>query len=181
MKSLDEKQLIVRKCNPRIDAPHHMKACRNSRDYLEHHLCWGETAITWGQNSHEVFLKGMAEMPGTLGNYVVYYKTRFAGMFQHSISDDGEAAQICFWVPKQMSGNGIATTVTGMLTDKSFEVYGLNQVSLHVDKANVASSKVAERNGYEARREYFDEPYGTKDSGWLVEWIKYNPEVDQHH
>jgi hypothetical protein len=35
---------------------------------------------------------------------------------------------------------------------------------------------VAERNGYEIRREYFDEPYGTKDSGWLVEWIKYNPQ-----
>lgn len=174
--TIDRKHLIFRKCNPRIDAPHHMKACRNSRDYLEHHLCWGETAITWGKASHEEFLLGMTKMPGTLGTYVAYYKTRFAGMFQHSISEDRQSAQICFWVPKQMAGIGIATTITGMLTQDSFDVYGVNQVSLHVDKANVASSKVAERNGYEIRREYFDEPYGTKDSGWLVEWIKYNPQ-----
>ena len=114
-------------------------------------------------------------MPGTLGEYVAYYKTRFAGLFQHSISDDGKAAQICFWVPKQMAGNGIATAVTGMLTQESFDRYGLNQVSQHIDKANAASNKVAERNGFQIRREYFDEPYGTKDSGWLVEWIKYKP------
>jgi RimJ/RimL family protein N-acetyltransferase len=175
--TLDENLLVVRRCDPHIDTLPHKKAAQRSRGYLGNYLSWGEDAADWSLRQHTLFLLDSSNIKNQQTAYVAYYKEKFAGLFVLGLESDSFGGQICYWTPAEMSGRGIATAVTDYLTELVFQKFDWTYVFLHIDEANIASSRVAEKCGYHVLEEYECEKNGTYGTGKMKLWVKYSPSL----
>ena len=171
---IDVGECVVRKCRPQ-DAIEHMKACRDSSDYLGDFLEWGIHAHTWDFPQHARWINYHADLPEPFESYSVFLGSKMVGFFSYGHALDSWGIQICYWVRKGYEGNGIATTITEFLTDKAFYFKGFSYVEIHVDVKNLASRKVPEKLGFEIDEEYSCTPRGPKETGRMVVYVKYNP------
>ena len=175
MKTLDENQLVVRRCDPHIDSLPHKKAAQKSRGYLGSYLTWGEAAPDWTIKDHTWFLLNSSNDDLFQTAYVAYYQDRFAGLFILSLEASTYGGQICYWTPANLSGKGIATTVTEYLTEMAFNNFDWTYAVLHIDEKNEGSNRVAEKCGFHVLEEYECEKNGTHGSGKFRIWVKYSP------
>jgi RimJ/RimL family protein N-acetyltransferase len=175
--NLDLDELIVRKCDLHIDTLPHMLACRKSSNYLGKYLDWGRTAPKWSIKAHTQFLNLGHNKKFATESYVAYYKDKFAGLFTYGFNEDDLGGQICYWVPKEFAGLGIATEVTTYLTDLAFLKFDWGYVQLHIDVANEGSIKVAKKSGFHVLNEYKCEVNGTNGTGLMNTWVKYSPDL----
>ncbi|HEX2575062.1 MAG TPA: GNAT family N-acetyltransferase [Aquihabitans sp.] len=60
-----------------------------------------------------------------------------------------DALELGYWVHVDHAGRGVATAAARAATDLAFTVAGIEHVEIHHDIANVASSRVPEKLGYE--------------------------------
>jgi|LauGreDrversion4_2_1035121.scaffolds.fasta_scaffold24487_3 RimJ/RimL family protein N-acetyltransferase len=177
MKTLDENKLVVRRCDPHIDSLPHKKAAQKSRGYLGSYLSWGETAPDWTIKQHTLFLLDSSNQEKLQTAYVAYYEEKFAGLFVLGLENDTFGGQICYWTPANMSGKGIATTVTDYLTEMAFNKFDWTYVVLHIDELNAGSTRVAEKCGFHVLEDYECEKNGSHGSGRFKVWIKYSPDL----
>lgn len=170
----DVGECVIRKVIPK-DALEHMKACRDSADYLGNYLEWGIHAPTWDFPRHARWINYYADMPEPYESYSVFLGTKLIGFFSYGKAADPWGIQICYWVRKGYNGNGVATTITEFLTDKAFFFKGFGYVEIHVDFDNIASRKVPEKLGFEIDEQYSCVPHGAKETGLMLVYVKYNP------
>ncbi len=86
--------------------------------------------------------------------------------------------EIGYWLHPQFLGRGFATAAARLVTDLAFTVEGVGRVEIHHDKANVASSGVPRRLGFEFLGERPDVVIASGEVGvdcaWRVErgaWV----------
>lgn len=89
-----------------------------------------------------------------------------------------ECLEIGYWVHLDHVGKGYATEITEALTDAAFTVEGIDRVELHIDQANQASTRVANKLEFARGPESQDEIAAPGESGidccWFVmrdEWL----------
>ena len=177
---IDIGECFIQRCRPR-DALEHMKACQESANYLGDYLGWGVDAPTWNFKQHASWILHHARTTDPHESYCVYFKNKLIGFFSYGSGADKHGIQICYWVRKGYEGNGVATAVTEILTQKAFFPKRFGYVEIHVDKANLASRKVPEKLGFEIDEEYRCLPHGTKETGEMLVYVKYNPNQPKHH
>lgn len=78
--------------------------------------------------------------------------------------------EIGYWVRGDRGGEGIATRAVTALTEAAFSIEGVDHVEIHHDAANVASRRVAEKNGFELVGESPDEAIAPSEVGIDVTW-----------
>jgi len=64
------------------------------------------------------------------------------------LQSEARQGEIGYVVAKEARGRGIATRSLRLVTDWALDTLGLLRVELHIDPANIASVRVAERCGY---------------------------------
>lgn len=105
-----------------------------------------------------------ADFPTTwVGRYVDGWRDRArAGFAIRDLTDDSflgfmalvqldleaQEAEAGYIVKEAARGRGIGTAALRILTDWSFETLGLERIEMHIDPANDASIRLAERAGY---------------------------------
>jgi RimJ/RimL family protein N-acetyltransferase len=57
-------------------------------------------------------------------------------------------AELGYWIAAEHRGRGIAVRAVNLLADWAFAEHGLARLELHVDPANTASIRVAEKTGF---------------------------------
>jgi RimJ/RimL family protein N-acetyltransferase len=171
---IDVGECVVRKCRPQ-DAVEHMKACRDSANYLGDFLEWGLHAHTWDFPQHARWINHHVDVPEPYESYSVFLGSKMVGFFSYGPAADLWGVQLCYWVRKGYEGNGIATTITEFLSVKAFYFKGFSYVEIHVDTKNLASRKVPEKLGFEIDEEYSCTPHGAKETGRMLVYVKYNP------
>jgi len=175
VKTIDLEDLVVRKCDPHIDTLGHMKAGKKSSDALGRFLDWGINVNSWSIQEHTRFLVVNMKEDNPSRTYVAYYKDKFAGLFVFGDGMDPFGCQISYWVSSEFSGKGVATAVTDYLVDFAFQKLYSAYVLLHIDKANISSSRVAEKCGFHVIDQYSCEKNGIEGTGVMRVWIKYHP------
>lgn len=171
--------LTITRCKPERDSKPHHKACIASKESLGDFLGWGMVAPKWSFQKHAKFLAWNANQSSPFNTFVAYYGNKFVGLFSLSSGSDNFGAQLCYWVGNEFSRNGVATEVTKLILDKAFTLDNLFYVQLHIDKANTASNRVAEKAGFHVMEEYSCTPQGSKGTGDMYLWIKYHPKVQE--
>lgn len=78
--------------------------------------------------------------------------------------------EIGYWVRTDVTGRGIATAATRLLTDAAFGLPDIERVEIHHDEANGASGRVPEKLGYEITDRHAVEKVAPAHTGINVVW-----------
>jgi RimJ/RimL family protein N-acetyltransferase len=155
-------------------AIHYMKACQESKGYLEDFLDWGESVSKLPFKNHAEYIRSCIKKNKYFPSFSIFNGERFVGFFDFSPACDNYGVQICYWVTKPFAGYGIATEVTDILVERAFLGYRFNYVELHIDEQNTASKRIPEKLGFSVQDTY-EQKMGKKGSGKMQLWVKENP------
>ena len=153
----------------------HGKACRDTKNNLGDYLDWGIGAPSWSMKQHLMWVSAAESMKLPYKSTAVFWKNKLVGMFDMVEGADPYGVQLLYWVRGNYQGNGIATAVVEMLTENAFLGTAWDYVEIHVDRANIGSRKVPEKLGFSIDETYLMPPMGTKGTGEMDVWVKYNP------
>ncbi|MEY9937705.1 GNAT family N-acetyltransferase [Streptacidiphilus sp. MAP5-3] len=81
------------------------------------------------------------------------------------------ALEIGYWVARQLTGQGVATTLARSLTEEALTLPGISRAEIHVDEANAASSAVPRKLGYRLERVRERTPESPAQSGRVEVWV----------
>ena len=153
----------------------HLRACKDTKKNLGDFLDWGIEAPHWNLKQHLIWIGAAESIKLPYKSNSVFWKNKLVGMFEMVEGADAYGVQLLYWVRGNYQGSGIATTVVEMLTENAFLGSAWDYVEIHVDKANVGSRKVPEKLGFSIDETYQMPPMGTKGTGEMDVWCKYNP------
>ena len=86
---------------------------------------------------------------------------------------DVNTVEIGYWMHVDYIGKGIATRVSGALTETAFAIWPeIDTVVIVIDEANIASGKVPARLGFEHVFTGQREPEAPDESGEMYRWEK---------
>jgi len=152
-----------------------VKDTPNLGDFLD----WGHSAVTWWNlRDHQKWVNLQSKYPAPYSANAIYWKQQFVGMFVVTKGADKYGAQFLYWVRGNFQGNGIATVITEIFMTKIFSVRDFDYIEIHIDQQNLASQAVPKKLGFEIEDSYrMDRPMGSKGSGMLDVWVKYQPNL----
>lgn len=153
----------------------HLKACKDTKKNLGDFLSWGIEAPSWSMKQHLMWMGAAESIKLPYKSNSVFWNNKLVGMFEMVEGADAYGVQLLYWVRGNYQGNGIATAVVEMLTENAFLGSAWDYVEIHVDKANVGSRRVPEKLGFSIDETYQMPPMGTKGTGEMLVWVKYNP------
>ena len=153
----------------------HMLACKDTKKNLGDYLDWGIDAPSWSFKQHLMWISAAGAMKLPYKSNAVFWNDKLVGMFDMVEGADPYGVQLLYWVRGNYQQNGIATAVVEALTENAFLGATFSYVEIHVDKANVGSGKVPEKLGFSIDETYLMPPMGTKGTGEMDVWVKYNP------
>ena len=153
----------------------HMKACRDTKKNLGDFLHWGIEAPNWDLKQHLTWINACESMKPPYKSNAVFWNNTLVGVFDMVEGADSYGVQLLYWVRGNFQGNGIATAVVEMLTQVAFLGSAWDYVEIHVDRANVGSRKVPEKLGFIVDETYQMPPMGSKGTGVMDVWVKFNP------
>lgn len=79
----------------------------------------------------------------------IFYDDNLVGIAGLKYVDSiNKKTELMYWIDYDYSGKGIISDVVAFLLEVSFNVYKLNKVSLVAAEQNLASIRVAEKNGF---------------------------------
>ncbi|HTC70408.1 MAG TPA: GNAT family N-acetyltransferase [Acidothermaceae bacterium] len=78
--------------------------------------------------------------------------------------------EIGYWVHRNFTRRGIATTVSSALTDQAFGRPDIDRVEIHHDKANIASGGIPRALGFSLVEEVPEVPQTPQQSGVHLIW-----------
>ena len=73
---------------------------------------------------------------------------RLLGNIALTIAEDGQSAEIMYWLAPVGRGRGIATNAVSLLCDWAFEELNLERITLKTHAENIPSQAVAHRAGF---------------------------------
>lgn len=153
----------------------HLRACQDTKKNLGNFLDWGIDAPSWSMKQHLMWIGAAEAMKLPYKSNAVFWKNKLVGMFDMVEGADNFGVQLLYWVRGNYQSSGIATAVVEMLTENAFLGSAWDYVEIHVDRSNVSSRKVPEKLGFSIDETYLMPPMGTKGSGEMDVWVKYNP------
>jgi ribosomal-protein-serine acetyltransferase len=153
----------------------HMRACKDTKKNLGNYLDWGIDAPSWSMKQHLMWIGAAEAMKPPYKSNAVFWKNKLVGMFDMVEGADKYGVQLLYWVRGNYQGSGIATAVVEMLTENAFLGPAFDYLEIHVDQANVASSRVPEKLGFVIEETYEMQPMGTKGTGIMDVWVRTNP------
>jgi len=84
------------------------------------------------------------------------------------------ALEIGYWLATSATGNGFATEAAAALDDEAFRLDGVERLEIRCDPGNVASIRVPQRLGYQARSRIVHEVPGEgRPGGDVVVWERH--------
>jgi RimJ/RimL family protein N-acetyltransferase len=85
---------------------------------------------------------------GTAFQYLILVNGEPAGSIGLMARIDPGGLEIGYWVHPVLTGQGVATTAAGMLTEAALALPGVDHVEIHHDQLNLASERVPAKLGY---------------------------------
>ncbi len=83
--------------------------------------------------------------------------------------------EIGYWVHRQWTRRGIASTAAAALTDVAFTIDGIERVEIHCDETNIASAGVPRRLGFELEAIVPKAPEAPGETGREMVWVATRP------
>lgn len=170
--------VVVRRCRPG-DATEHMKAVTEPKSNIGNFLGWGVAARHWTFLDHAKWIYWHSSQKERFDSYSVMYGSKLIGFFSFCQAMDPWGVQICYWIRPSYQGRGVASIVLDTLVTRAFVIEGFEYVELHIDKANIASRKLPEKQGFEVVAEYSCTPTGEIETGEYQVWVKWNPALEK--
>lgn len=152
----------------------HLKACKDTKN-LGDFLDWGKDAPYWSIKQHLIWIGACESTKVPYNSNAIYWNNKLVGMFDMVEGADAYGMQLLYWVRGNFQGNGIATAIVELLTERAFLGTAWDYVEIHVDKGNIGSRKVPEKLGFSIDESYLMPPMGLKGTGHMDVWVKYNP------
>lgn len=118
---------------------------------LEHIGPWQVWAVPdYGIKQAEDFItRNLVKTDPKAVAFGTFYKGELIGCTGFVPRDEGDIAEIGYWIDKDHQGKGIVTKVTRALTEYSFQTLGVSRVEIHAAALNLRSRAVAERLKFE--------------------------------
>jgi RimJ/RimL family protein N-acetyltransferase len=121
-------------------------------------LAWlRESRQHWDEGSD--FVYGIFDAAGRLVGGTGYHVRNGPGVIE-----------IGYWLAADATGRGLATAVTAALTDLATRIPGVERIEIRCDEANVRSSAIPRRLGFELVGVEEREPSATGDTGRDMIW-----------
>jgi RimJ/RimL family protein N-acetyltransferase len=112
-------------------------------------------------------LNGYEFFGAFLGDYVV-------GMIIACPASTEFGVQLIYWVAKEFSNMGIGTKMVEVVSEIQFRK-GFWNIECHTDRSNMGSQIIMKKSGFVIVDKYDSEYHGSKSSGKMLAWMKYNP------
>jgi len=112
-----------------------------------------------------------------------FHRYEFFGAFQHSLmvgmiiacpASTEFGVQLIYWVAKDFCNRGIGTKMVQQVSEILFK-RGFWNIECHTDASNIGSQAILKKCNFVVADRYKSELHGTKSSGNMIAWIKYNP------
>jgi len=84
------------------------------------------------------------------------------------------ALEIGYWIRTGRTGEGIATEVTGAMTEVGLALDGVTRLEIHVDPTNWASARIPRKLGYHHRETVDSTPAGDEPCRTMI-WEREGP------
>jgi len=144
---LDEHLALIK---PTLEMAQEMvQVIEANKEYIGEYLDFVDTIE--GEQSQIDFLKMRfnQEAEGTGRQYMITYADEIVGSIDlHNISKDFKRAEVGYWLIPIVAGKGVMSLAVQAVLAIAFEDMRLNKVSLHADVDNIASNRVAQKNGF---------------------------------
>ena len=157
------------------DVLKHKRMCESSKHVLGNYLGWAENIGRWEMKQHARWIAIHTKFTGFYEAYGAFLNEQMVGFITFSPAKDFVGIQICYYTNALYSSMGIGTLLTEVMVQRAFIFNNFHYVELHIDIENVASQRIAEKNGFEAVVDYDCAKSGKLGSGKMQVWVKINP------
>ena len=171
--SLQVSEFIVRKYEP-SDAEALVIAVTESCEHLRPWMPWIKfEPQTMTQRAELIKVWNEAWEQRTEFVMGIFLDDRVVGGTGLHLRGDVNTVEIGYWMHVDYIGKGIATRVSGALTETAFAIWPeIDTVVIVHDEVNIASGKVPARLGFEHVFTWQREPEAPGESGVMYRWEK---------
>ena len=173
-RNFDPEDIILRPITM-YDVLKHKRMCDASKGSLGDFLGWAETISRWQMKHHLKWIAAHCKTKGYWEAYGAFLNEQMVGFITFSPAKDFLGIQICYYTSALYQSRGICTLLTEVMVQRAFVLNNFHYVELHIDVDNIGSQRVAEKNGFEAIKEYSCSKSGNKGSGKMQVWVKISP------
>ncbi len=157
------------------DARDYQIALNASKGFLENYLDWAILAVDYSLEQCKQVLVQMQETEMPYKNFAITFKGKLIGGIGFGPARKRDGLQITYWLSKKYSGKGLGKRALAKIIEKSLSYQDINFLEIHVDRANVASSRIAIGAGFKLTESYNYESKGLYGLGIMDVYILYTP------
>ena len=157
------------------DAPLLAPILRSDRSNLATYLQKFYGHKNWNIKSATSFVSGLLKQDWPALHWIALIGGEPVGLISTAREDSARECQLVIVVFSKHQGKGIASGMTASILKITEEVFGFDRTWWHVDAANHASIKVAQKLGF-VKFDGYDTGISTKDaSGYYHRFVKTRP------
>lgn len=143
-------------------------------DYIAEYLSDGKLYKAFTIFEYRILIREYIKNADPYEYFGAFYKDKLVGMGVMCPGSAQFGIQLIYWVDQEFQQLGIASKLVQTITESCFQADYWN-VEVQTDKSNIGSQRVLQRNGFVHMDSYDCTPAGTKDTGRMLIWYKFNP------
>lgn len=122
----------------------------SNRLFLREYLLWVDktNSIEDCHKASDMFRDGWNQSETFAYSLVLKETGRAVGSIDlHNVNQDNKRAEIGYWLAERYNGRGLMSRAVQLIEKQAFSA-GLHRLEIRLQKENLPSARVAERNGY---------------------------------
>ncbi len=157
------------------DAWDYQLALNSSKGHLENYLDWAILAVDYSLEQCKQVLLQMQEAEFPNKSFAIVFKEKLVGGIGFGPASERDGLQITYWIGKNYIRKGLCKRALAKVIEISLDYENINFLEIHVDRENVASSKIAKKAGFKLARSYSYESKGLHGLGIMDVYILLTP------
>ncbi len=129
----------------------HLSQINQNRDFLRKYLLWVDktTSLNDCSSATEMFIEEWKNSKIFCYSIILKSSNKAIGSIDiHNINKDNYKAEIGYWLAQQENNKGYMSRAVKLIEKEAFKI-GFHRLEIEIQKDNLPSIRVAERNNYE--------------------------------
>ena len=150
------------------------RSAKQNADFMGEYLPEGSLYKGFTPFEFSLVFKGYVTNADGYEYFGAFFRNQLVGMTSVCPASTEFGAQLIYWVDQKYINFGIATKMVSEISEIQFRK-GYWNIESHTDRSNLGSQRIMEKCGFVIVDRYKAELHGSKSTGNMIAWIKYNP------
>jgi RimJ/RimL family protein N-acetyltransferase len=150
------------------------KSLTKNSDHIAEYLPDGKIYKAFTIYEYRVLIREYVKNLDPYEYFGAFYRGELIGTGVMCPGSSQFGVQLIYWVDKDYQHQGVASKMVNTISEHCFKE-GYWNIEVQTDKSNLGSQRVLQKNGFVMMDEYKFHPAGTKDTGDMLVWFRFNP------